>query len=63
MFTKGRILFALFFVIAFATAVVWSYRKDIKERANVFKGSKKTIAIIFTFLILFLGIIQLLKLV
>jgi len=63
MFTKGRILFALIFVIVFITGLVWSYRKDIKERSENFKGSSKTTFIIILFLLACLGVIQLFKLI
>ncbi|MFT6746149.1 MAG: hypothetical protein ACJAZ2_000487 [Glaciecola sp.] len=62
MFTKGRIIFALFFVVVFIVGLIWSYRKDIKERAEVFKGSGKTTFVIILFLLGCLGVIQLFKL-
>lgn len=30
MFSKGQLLFALFFVIIFIGVMIWSYRKDFK---------------------------------
>jgi len=36
-FTKGQLYFALFFVIAFVIAMVWSYTKDKKHRHYYYK--------------------------
>jgi len=30
MFSSGQKYFALFFIIAFVTLMIWSYRKDLK---------------------------------
>jgi len=61
MFTKGRIIFALIFTVVFIAGLVWSYRKDIKERSENFKGSLKTSFVIILFLLGCLGVIQLFK--
>ncbi len=61
MFTRGRIIFALIFVLLFIVLLVWSYRKDIKENARVFVGSKKTLLIIIGFFVLFVSLIRLMK--
>jgi len=37
MFSSGQKLFALFFFIAFAAVLVWSYRKDIKLHKIYYK--------------------------
>jgi hypothetical protein len=37
MFSSGQKLFALFFFIAFAVVLVWSYRKDIKLHKIYYK--------------------------
>lgn len=39
MFSKGQLIFAIGFVIAFTLFVVWSYRKDRKKNPTYFKGS------------------------
>lgn len=61
MFTPGRIYFIIFFVIAFAVGIVWAYRKEIKLRASLYKGTWKTTIGILVFLILFASAIRLLK--
>jgi hypothetical protein len=39
MFTSGQKIFALFFIIAFAILMIWSYRKDIKLHKIHFKNT------------------------
>ena len=39
MFSKGQLIFAIGFVIAFTVFIVWSFRKDRKKNPNYFKGS------------------------
>jgi preprotein translocase subunit YajC len=38
-FTTGRIIFMIFFVLAFGSLIVWSYRKDIKNHKRYYKGA------------------------
>jgi len=39
MFSKGQVIFAAFFLIAFIIAMVWSYKKDIKIHKKYYKNS------------------------
>ncbi|OGS74185.1 MAG: hypothetical protein A3F91_03785 [Flavobacteria bacterium RIFCSPLOWO2_12_FULL_35_11] len=39
MFSKGQLIFAAFFLIAFIIAMVWSYKKDIKIHKKYYKNS------------------------
>ncbi len=39
MFSTGQIYFAIFFVIAFTIAMVWSYRKDIERHKIHYKNT------------------------
>lgn len=39
MFSKGQLIFAGFFVIAFSIAMIWSYRKDIKVHKKHYKNT------------------------
>ena len=39
MFSKGQLIFAIGFVIAFTIFIIWSYRKDRKKNPKYFKGS------------------------
>ncbi|MBI9042597.1 MULTISPECIES: hypothetical protein [Lutibacter] len=50
MFSKGQLIFAGLFVIAFTIAMIWSYRKDIKIHKKYYKNS--FIVIIAMFLII-----------
>jgi hypothetical protein len=55
MFTTGKLIFALSFLIVFIIAMIWSYGKDSKINKIHFKGSYKTlIFIILAFLLLVL---------
>jgi preprotein translocase subunit YajC len=38
-FTTGRIIFMIFFILAFGSLIVWSYRKDIKNHQRYYKGA------------------------
>jgi cbb3-type cytochrome oxidase subunit 3 len=31
MFTPGRIVFTLLFIVAFVAVMIWAYRKDMKQ--------------------------------
>jgi len=31
MFTKGRIIFTIVFIVIFIIGMVWAYRKDLKQ--------------------------------
>jgi hypothetical protein len=41
MFSNGQLLFAVFFVIAFTIAIIYTYRKDFKGHQVHYKGSFK----------------------
>lgn len=61
MFTQGRIYFLILFIVAFVIALIFSYRKEIKQRRYIFKGSKKIVITIITILILLTLFIRLIK--
>lgn len=42
-FSTGRIIFIAFFVIAFTSLIVWSYRKDIKNHERHYKNAGKKV--------------------
>jgi len=44
-FYTGRIIFIIFFVIAFTTLIVWSYRKDFKNHERYYKNAGKNVLI------------------
>lgn len=41
MFSKGQLIFALFFVVAFTSIIIMMYRKDAKKHLVHYKGSYK----------------------
>ncbi|ARV07475.1 hypothetical protein BTO04_12590 [Polaribacter sp. SA4-10] len=44
-FTTGRIIFMIFFIIAFLALMIWSYRKDLKNHERYYKGAGKKVII------------------
>lgn len=44
-FTTGRIVFMIFFIIAFISLMVYSYRKDIKNHERYYKNAGKKVLI------------------
>ncbi len=55
MFSTGQLGFALFFVIAFTTMIIISYRKDKSNQQQYFKGSYKIlISFVIALLVLFM---------
>lgn len=53
MFTQGQLFFAVFFVIAFTIAMIWSYRKDIKIHKKYYKNSFIIIITLFLVIAIF----------
>ncbi len=52
MFTTGRIIFAIIFVIVFVAFMVISYRKDAKSHEAYYKNAAKKVAIYGTLAII-----------
>jgi heme/copper-type cytochrome/quinol oxidase subunit 2 len=52
MFTKGRIIFAIIFVIAFIFFMILSYKKDAKNHEVYYKNAAKKVAIYGTLAII-----------
>jgi heme/copper-type cytochrome/quinol oxidase subunit 2 len=44
-FSTGRIIFIIFFVIAFVALMIYSYRKDLKNHKIHYKDAAKKVAI------------------
>ena len=44
-FTTGRIIFMIFFILAFIALMTYSYRKDIKNHERYYKGAGKKVLI------------------
>jgi uncharacterized membrane protein YozB (DUF420 family) len=57
MFSKGQLIFAVFFFVAFVIAMIFAYRKDIKIHKEFYKGNYK---ILIGFLV-FIGILFVIK--
>ena len=60
MFTKGQLIFAIFFVITFTIIIIISYMKDLKFLKNTYKGVRW---ILIGFIIFFSLLVILKKLV
>lgn len=60
MFSKGQLIFAIFFVITFTIIIVISYRKDLKFLKNTYKGMRW---VLMGFIIFFALLVILKKLV
>jgi hypothetical protein len=59
MLSKGQIIFAISFFIAFVIGMVWAYGKEKKKNTTFYKGSYKVIiAVLVVFFILF-GVVKL----
>ena len=57
MFTKGRIIFAIIFIIAFVIFMVISYKKDSKNHQVYYKDAAIKVAIYGTItIIIFVGL-------
>ncbi len=57
MFTKGQLIFAVIFIIAFVTAMVIAYRKDKALHQLFYRGNYKILLAFFAF-VLFLFVIK-----
>ncbi|QOD60318.1 hypothetical protein H9I45_13350 [Polaribacter haliotis] len=44
-FTTGRIIFMIFFILAFIALMIYSYRKDIKNHERYYKNAGKKVLI------------------
>ncbi len=57
MFSRGQLIFAGFFVVAFIAMMIWSYRKDINlhrihYKNGAFKVGIAFVVVIFVFIVL-----------
>lgn len=52
MFTTGRIIFAILFLLAFVAFMIWSYGKDAKSHQEYYKNSAKKVAIYGTLILI-----------
>ncbi len=61
MFSPGQRLFALFFIIAFASFTLYNYYKDYKRDKSYFKGVWVIVLVIVIFFSLYRAMLHLLK--
>ena len=52
MFTKGRIIFAIIFIIAFVIFMIISYKKDAKNHKVYYKNTAIKVAVYVTIAII-----------
>lgn len=53
MFSKGQLIFAVIFVIAFIILMIWSYKKDIKIHKKHYKNTFIVLIAIFLIITIF----------
>ena len=61
MFSKGQVVFVIFFIVVFAAGLIWSYRKEAKIRQIHFKKSYKVLIVLVLFIILQFIIVKIRK--
>ena len=57
MFTKGQMIFGIMFAVAFITALIYAYRKDLKLHKKYYPGTV-WVLIAFISFILFIATIK-----
>lgn len=63
MFTTGKLIFALSFLVIFIVAMLWSYKKDSFSDKIHFKGASKTLIIIILVLLLLIAYVKMRNLI
>ena len=58
MLSKGQIIFAIVFFVAFVIAITWAYTKDKQGNRAFFKGSYKVLLFIVLVFFLLFGIVK-----
>ncbi len=53
MFSKGQLIFAGLFIIAFTISMIWSYRKDLKIHKKYYKNTFIIIIAVFLIIAIF----------
>lgn len=59
-FTPGRIVFMIFFIIAFVSLMIWSYRKDSDNHNRYYKNAGKNVLIYGSLILIVFVIVRLL---
>jgi len=58
MLSKGQIVFAVLFFIAFVVAITWAYTKDKQGNRAFFKGSYKVLLFVVLVFFLLFGLVK-----
>jgi hypothetical protein len=58
MFSKGQLIFAVLFFVAFVIAITWAYSKDKQSNKFFFKGSYKVLIFIVLVFFLLFGLVK-----
>lgn len=58
MFSRGQLIFALLFFIAFVIGITYAYGKDKKGNKTFFKGSYKVLIFILIVFFLLFGLVK-----
>jgi divalent metal cation (Fe/Co/Zn/Cd) transporter len=53
MFTRGQLIFAGIFIVAFALLMIWSYRKDLKVHRKYYKNTFLVLIALFLMIAIF----------
>jgi len=53
MFSKGQLIFAGLFIIAFTILMIWSYRKDLKIHKKYYKNTFIVVIAVFLIIAIF----------
>jgi len=61
MFTSGRILFTVIFIVVFTGVLIWSYRKDLKNIRTHYRRNYLVLVGLLTFIALLYLIVKLRK--
>lgn len=59
MFTTGRIIFSVFFLVAFAIFLIWAYVKDARLQKKYYKGTGYILLILVVIWVTFYTFIRL----
>lgn len=53
MFSKGQLIFAGLFIIAFTILMIWSYKKDLKIHKKYYKNTFIVVIAVFLIIAIF----------
>ena len=56
MFTRGQLIFAIFFAVAFIITMIYAYRKDKKLHNKYYRGSVWVLIVFISFILMIAAI-------